>query len=274
MNRLIPLLALATLTACRTDRRPPALASGPVIMQGFDAAGNPTSTSYAGRTAAAAGQINDTSEAEIVKALADKIERGTPFAYAHIVKADVVQPNVDLESKTDTAHKAALQDAAKAMAAGAAGDYAKAAQAAASLGAELIQIRAAKANAPKPDSGANSTRLLAVGPDSGLTAVASVATYGKATEAKQRASYGATTDTKTTDTTTPADIDAFTAQMREARLAWEARNKVPAVAPVAPVPPITQIPVPFPGPVSTNLPPFVVGGTNETETIQLPVVTP
>lgn len=272
MNRLIPILALATLTACQTERRP-ALgpqAILPTFIQGFDPDGRATVTTYAGRTSAGAGQLSDTSEAEIVKALADKIERGTPFAYAHIVKADVVQPNVDLESKTDTAHKAALQDAAKAMAAGAAGDYAKAAQAAASLGAELIQIRAAKANAPKPDSGANSTRLLAVGPDSGLTAVASVATYGKATEAKQRASYGATTDTKTTDTTTPADIDAFTAQMREARLAWEARNKVP----VAPVLPITQIPVPFPGPVSTNLPPFVVGGTNETETIQLPVVTP
>jgi len=266
----IALLALAlALTACQ-NTRPPPIASGPVLMHGFDAAGNPTSTSYAGRTAAAAGQINDTSEAEIVKALAAKIEPGTPFAYAHIVKSDVVQPNVDLEAKTDTAHKAALQDAAKAMAAGAAGDYAKAAQAAAALGSELINIRAAKANAPKPDSGANSTRLLAVGPDSGLTAVASVATYGKAAEAKQRASYGSTSDTKTTDTTTPADIDAFTAQMREARLAWEARNKVP----VAPVLPITQIPVPFPGPVSTNLPPFVVGGTNETETIQLPVVTP
>lgn len=263
MHRIVLLALALTLTACQGPK-PPAIASGPVLMQGFDAAGNPTSTSYAGRTAAAAGQINDTSEAEIVKALADKIEPGTSFAYAHIVKSDVTQPNVDLEAKTDTAHKAALQDAAQALAAGAAGNYAKAATAAAALGSELIQIRAAKANAPKPDSGANSTRLLAVGPDSGLTAVASVATYGKATEAKTRASYGASTDTKTTDTTTPADLDAVTKAMAEARLAWEARNKTPA-PPAAPVAPPIVLPPIDPAPVVTS-----PASTNVTETIVLP----
>lgn len=267
MKRLALLAALA-LTACQTRPPAPAIASGPVIMQGFDAAGNPTLASYAGRTSAAAGQVNDTSEAEIVKALADKIEPGSPFAYAHIVKSDVVQPNIDLEAKTDTAHKAALQDAAKAMAAGAAGDYAKAAQAAASLGAELIQIRAAKANAPKPDSGANSTRLLAVGPDSGLTTVAAVATYGKAAESKTRASYGSATDTKITDTTSPADIEAVTKAMLEARLAYEARNKAP-VATNSPT--VVTIPVPAP-PV---VPPVVApASTNGVPVVELPVVTP
>ena len=261
MNRTIALLAAIAMTACRTDRPTP-LASGPTLIQGFDAAGNPTMTSYAGRTSAAAGAVNDTSEAEIVKALADKIEPGSPFAYAHIVKSDVVQPNVDLEAKTETAHKAALQDAAKALAAGAAGDYSKAAREAADLGAQLIQIRAAKANAPKPDSGANSTRLLAVGPDSGLTTVAAVATYGKTTEAKTRASYGSATDTKTTDTTTAADIDAIAKAMRDARLAAESgRLTNPPVAPISPIGPLPPL-VPFePAPVtpaSTNLPPVQV----------------
>lgn len=262
MNRLIAILALATLTACQTDRRPPALAAGPTLIQGFDANGNPTSSSYAGRTSAAAGAVNDTSEAEIVKALADKIDPGTPFAYAHIVKSDVVQPNVELEAKTDVAHKAALQDAAKALAAGAAGDYAKAAREAADLGAQLIQLRAAKANAPKPDSGANSTRLLAVGPDSGLTTVAAVASYKDAAVAKQRASYGSETSTKTTDTSPESSIDAILKTIAEA--------KRPILPPVA-QPPIT-IPVPFPSPVSTNAPPVVSAGTNVVETIQLPVV--
>lgn len=269
MKRLTALLAALAIAGCQT-KRPPPIAAGPTLIQGFDAAGNPTSTSYAGRTSAGAGQLSDTSEAEIVKALADKIEPGTPFAYAHIVKSDVTQPNVDLEAKTETAHKAALQDAAQALAAGAAGNYAKAATAASDLGAQLIAIRTAKANAPKPDSGANSTRLLAVGPDSGLTAVASVATYGKATEAKQRASYGASTDTKTTDTTTPADLDALTKAMMEARLAYEARNKTPAAAPAAPG--VVALPVP----AVTNAPPPVVvsPGTNVVETITLPEFKP
>ncbi len=264
MKRTIALLALATLTACQTDRRPPLGPQSvlPTFIQGFDPDGRATLTTYAGRTSAGAGQLSDTSEAEIVKALADKIDPGTPFAYAHIVKSDVVQPNVELEAKTDTAHKAALQDAAKALAAGAAGDYAKAAREAADLGAQLIQLRAAKTNAPKPDSGANSTRLLAVGPDSGLTTVAAVASYKDAAVAKQRASYGSTSDTKTTDTSADTSIDAILKTIAEA--------KRPILPPVA-QPPI-EIPVPFPSPVSTNAPPAIVTGTNVVETIQLPVV--
>lgn len=271
MKRTIALLALATLTACQTDRRPPLGPQSvlPTFIQGFDPDGRATMTTYAGRTSAGAGQLSDTSEAEIIKALAEKIQPGTPFAYSHIVKSDVVQPNVETVEKLEADHKDALAAVAKAAAGGVAGDLSKAEDFAKIAGKRLLDRINAGKGGPKPDSGANSARLLAVGPDSGLTAVATATNYKDASVAKTRASYGSETSTKTTDTTKPEDYEAATKAMLEARLAFEARNKVHG-SPVA-QPPIT-IPVPFPSPVSTNQTPAVTTGTNVVETIQLPVI--
>lgn len=254
MKRLIPLLAL-TLTACTTSK-PPTLSSGPVTIQGFDALGNPTSTSYAGRTAAGNGQVNDTTEAEILLALAAKLE-GREFTYASATRSAIEQPNVSTDAEIEIKHKAALNDLATAAVSGVAGDYSKAISEVASLGGQLFAARAARANAPKSDSGAITTRVLSSGQGHGLVAASLGKEFGETLRAGQRASYSAKESTKSTDATGPSDIAALADAMRAARLQVEAaRTNIPQVIQV-PVP----MPTPIPAPVSTNV----------VETIELPV---
>jgi len=255
----IALLALAlALTACQ-NTRPPPIASGPVLMHGFDAAGNATMTSYAGRTSAGAGQVSDTTEAEILAKLADKLE-GKAFTYASATRSAITQPNVDTDKDIEDRHKAALQDLAQAAAAGAAGQYAKAASEVASLGGQLFAARAARASAPKPDSGAITTRVLSSGDGHGLVAASLGKEFGETLRAATRASYSAKESTKTEETTSAADINALADAIKEARLASEAARRaaqpipLPPVAPVEPpivFPPLDPAPVP-PAPPSTN----------------------
>lgn len=271
MTRIIAILAALALTACQ-NTRPPPIASGPVRIEGFDAAGNATMTSYAGRTSAGGGQVSDTTEAEILAKLADKLE-GKEFTYASATRSAVEQPNVTMDKDIEDKHKAALQDLAQAAAAGAAGQYAKAASEVASLGGQLFAARAARAAAPKPDSGAITTRVLSSGDGHGLVAAALGKEFGETLRASQRATYSAKESTKTTDTTTAADINALADAIKEARLAAEAARL--AAQPIQ-LPPAAPGVIALPVPAVTNAaPPVVVSpGTNVVETIVLPEFKP
>ena len=57
MHRITALLFALTLTACQSTRPPP-IASGPTLIQGFDANGNATLTSYAGRSTISCGMTS------------------------------------------------------------------------------------------------------------------------------------------------------------------------------------------------------------------------
>ena len=109
---------------CRNNR--PALNVGPVNTYTQNADGSAVVTSYAGRTSAGGGQVTDTTEAEVLKALAEKVD-GQNFTYASATRSSVDQPNVAIEQEIENKHKAALKDAADALSAGAQGNYAKAA---------------------------------------------------------------------------------------------------------------------------------------------------
>jgi hypothetical protein len=254
MHRLIPLLSIALLTSCATSK-PPVLQSGPTMIQGFDAAGNPTSTSYVGRTAAGQGQVNDTASAEMIRALAAKID-GSNFTFAEATRSAVAQPDVAIDSEIETKHKAALADAGQALAAGASGNYAKAIAEAASLGGQLIAARTARANAPKPDSGAISTRILSSGEGHALAATVGIQTFGATIQASKRATYQSDSKASTVDDSTAADFEAL-AKTFAALKALQS----PAVPPAAPV----EAPIVFP-----PLPPVIPSTTNTTETITLP----
>ena len=258
MHRLALLALAISLTACQ-NTRPPPIASGPVRIEGFDANGNPTMTSYAGRTAAGGGQVSDTTEADILAKLADKLE-GREFTYASATRSAISQPNVSTEKELEERHKAALQDLAQAAAAGAAGQYAKASSEVASLGGQLFAAKAARAAAPKPDSGAITTRVLSSGDGHGLVAAALGKEFGETLRAGQRASYSAKESTSTLDTTTAEDIDALVKAMRDARLARDpASTNVPPVVPTFPLPPVVPFdPAPVPPPARTNIPPVQV----------------
>ena len=260
MIRLIPILAIIALSAgCKT--RQPSIASGPVSITGFDANGHQTITSYAGRTAAGQGMVNDTTEAEIVKALALKLD-GKDFTYASATRSAVTQPDTVLDSKIEEAHKAALSDAGAALAAGASGNYAKAIAEAASLGGQLIAARTARANAPKPDSGAIRTRILSSGEGHAQAAQVGILTFGQTLQAAKRATYAGTSESKSTDTTAPGDWEALAKILAEL--------KKPILPPVAA--PVEE-PIIFPpfGPPATGTSTNIITTIPPTvETITLP----
>jgi len=271
MHRITALLSIALLAGCATDRKPPSLASGPVTIQGFDANNRPTVTSYAGRTSAGGGQLSDTTEAGIIAELAKHIGPDIELGYAHILKTDVVQPNVETVEKLENDHKDALALVAKAAAAGATKDLDAAQEVAKIAGKKLAERISGPKQGPQPDSGANSARVYIMGKNAGQHTVDAVSQYRAGYEAKQaRADYGSTISTKTKEGTTAADIDAVTSAMREARLAAQ---------PIAP--PVVAPPIVFPPidpPATTNAPnpmlplpgDFPPVGTNATETIFLP----
>lgn len=244
-------LVAALASSCQT-RKSPGIASGPVSITGFDANGHQTITSYAGRTSAGQGIVNDTASNAVLVALAEKI-KGSDFTFAEAVRSAVQQPDIDTDSKIEERHKAALADAGAALAAGATGNYSKAIAEAASLGGQLIAARTARANAPKPDSGAISTRILSSGEGHAQAAQVGILTFGQTLQAAKRATYAGTSETKTTDTTAPADWDALAKILAEL--------KKPILPPVAaPVEPPIVFPPLDPAPVSTNT----------VETIRLP----
>jgi len=283
MNRLIALLALSTLTACQSTRnpnKPDAVPDTPTRI--YDAETGEILNDSTGKNAAGGGRIVSHATSQI-PTIAPALKPGQVFAYGRLTynRVNAVTANIvrELEDKYKGASDS-LSSLMKAGAAGFKGDYGKAVEeggkAVAAAYKELQDYRATVANSPQPAQSVTESEFLITGEGS----AAALVDLGKAASGAVQIGLAPslpnsyTQRVKREDTMKPEDYEAATKAMLEARLAFEARNKVPAISPVAPVPPITQIPVPFPGPVSTNLPPFVVGGTNETETVELPKVTP
>lgn len=253
MHRLLALITAAALTGCATGNKPASLPDGPTLIIGQDKNGRPILTKYDGRTSAGNGQVNDTSEAGIIAALAAKVE-GAEWTYASATRSNVLQPDVKTDSEIEERHKAALKDLAEAAAAGAAGSYAKAASEVASLGGQLFAMRAARANAPKPDSGAITTRVLSVGKDHGQTAASLGREFGETLRAQGRASYAAESSVKRVDVTTTNDLQAVSALAETlAKLKTLERQPLPVPAkPPTVTPDAPDVPLPVPVPDATT----------------------